>query len=72
MSNDQELIKTLFEKYVKGSASPEEVKQLFSLISDKQYDEEMKKLLLGENAARLYRLKPPVIDRKPAALITDG
>jgi len=48
MSNDQGLIRTLFEKYANGSASPEEIKQLFSLISDKQYDEEMKNLLLGE------------------------
>jgi len=40
--------------------------------ADTTLSEGEKKLLLGENAARLYRLKPPVIDRKPAALITDG
>ena len=48
MSNDQDLIKTLFAKYVAGSASPEEIKQLFGLISDKQYDEEMRNLLRSE------------------------
>jgi len=48
MSNDQALIRALFEKYTNGSASSDEVKQLFRLISDKQYDEEMKNLLLGK------------------------
>jgi len=48
MSDDQPLIRALFEKYASGTASPEEVKQLFSLISDQQFDQEMKNLLLGE------------------------
>ena len=39
---------------------------------DTTLNEGEKKLLLGENAARLYGLKPPRVDRKPAALITEG
>jgi hypothetical protein len=31
-----------------------------------------KRLLLGENAARLYRLPTPTVQRGPAALITEG
>ncbi|WP_167459410.1 FecR family protein [Pedobacter jejuensis] len=48
MSNDSTLVKALFEKYTGGTASPEEVKQLFAMIAEGDYDEEMKNALLVE------------------------
>ncbi|GGH09487.1 FecR family protein [Mucilaginibacter phyllosphaerae] len=48
MSNDTALVKTLFEKYTAGTASPEEVTQLFKLIATGQHDKEIKDVLLDE------------------------
>ena len=39
-------IKELFEKYASGTASSEEVKQLFQLIRGENFDEQVKSALL--------------------------
>ncbi|QEC78518.1 FecR family protein [Mucilaginibacter ginsenosidivorax] len=46
MSNNSTLIKILFEKYTGGTASPEEVKQLFKMVAEGEHDDEMKNALL--------------------------
>jgi len=48
MNNDNSLIQSLFEKYKGGSASPEEIKQLFNLVSTSEFDDEIKELLSAE------------------------
>lgn len=46
MMIDSNKIKELFEKHALGTASAEEVKQLFQLIRDENFDEEIKAALL--------------------------
>lgn len=46
MAIGSNMIKELFEKHASGTASPEEVKQLFQLIRDEKFDEQIKGSLL--------------------------
>jgi hypothetical protein len=39
---------------------------------EKSLSDADKRALLGENAARLYRLKKPAKKRQPVALVTEG
>ena len=44
----------------------------FLRIADRSFSAAEKSLLLGENAARLYRLERPSVERTPAKRITEG